>query len=87
MKIENIRQNVTELAYAHPETVFYLFFPLIPSNFSRGMYIFAMGLFKKVIIADTFGKAVSFGFNTIETLSSMEALLVSLSYTGIFCCS
>jgi alginate O-acetyltransferase complex protein AlgI len=51
------------------------------------MYIFAMGLFKKVIIADTFGKAVSFGFNTIETLSSMEALLVSLSYTGIFCCS
>ncbi len=54
---------------------------IIPSNFSRGMYIFAMGLFKKVIIADTFGKAVSFGFNTIETLSSMEALLVSLSYT------
>ncbi len=27
MVLENIRQNVTELAYAHPETVFYLFFP------------------------------------------------------------
>lgn len=45
------------------------------------MYIFALGLFKKVIIADTFGKAVSWGFGTIETLSSMEALLVSFFYT------
>lgn len=53
----------------------------IPQNFSRGMYIFAMGLFKKVIIADTFGKAVTFGYDTISTLSSMEALIVSLSYT------
>lgn len=54
---------------------------LVPQNFSKGMYIFALGLFKKVIIADTFGKAVTFGFGTIETLSSMEALIVSLSYT------
>lgn len=54
---------------------------VIPQNFSKGMYVFALGLFKKVIIADTFGKAVSFGFHTIETLSSMEALIVSLSYT------
>ncbi len=54
---------------------------MIPGNFSKGMYIFALGLFKKVIIADTFGKAVSWGFGTIETLSSMEALLVSFFYT------
>lgn len=54
---------------------------MIPENFSRGIYIFALGIFKKVIIADTFGKAVTYGFGTIETLSSMEALLVSLSYT------
>lgn len=54
---------------------------MIPENFSKGMYIFALGLFKKVIIADTFGEAVSFGFGTVETLSSMEALLVSFSYT------
>ena len=26
---------------------------MIPGNFSKGMYIFALGLFKKVIIADT----------------------------------
>lgn len=53
----------------------------IAENFSKGMYIFALGLFKKVVIADTFGKAVSFGFGNIDTLSSMEALIVSLSYT------
>lgn len=50
-------------------------------NFSKGMYIFAYGLFKKVIIADTFAKAVNFGFETIQTLSSMEALIISFSYT------
>ena len=54
---------------------------IIPENFSKGMYIFALGLFKKVIIADTFGKAVTYGYGTIETLSSLEALIVSLSYT------
>ena len=53
----------------------------IPHNFSKGMYIFALGLFKKVIIADTFGKAVSYGFSSIDTISSLEALIVSLSYT------
>lgn len=50
-------------------------------NFAKGMYVFALGLFKKVIIADTFGKAVTFGFGTIGTLSSAEALIVSFSYT------
>ena len=54
---------------------------MILQNFSRGMYIFALGLFKKVIIADMFGRAVNYGFGTIETLSSMELLLVSFSYT------
>lgn len=54
---------------------------LIPQNFAKGMYLFALGLFKKVIIADTFGKAVALGFGDIEALSSMEAWIVSLSYT------
>lgn len=53
----------------------------IPENFSKGMYIFATGLFKKVIIADTFGSAVTYGFGTIPSLSSLEALLVSFFYT------
>ena len=54
---------------------------LIPPNFSKGMYLFALGLFKKVLIADTFGKAVALGFGDIGALSSMEAWIVSLSYT------
>lgn len=54
---------------------------IIPQNFSKGMYTFAVGLFKKVLIADTFARAVSFGFAAVESLSSMEALLVSFSYT------
>lgn len=52
-----------------------------PQNFAKGLYIFALGLFKKVIIADTFAAAVNFGFDTIETLSSLEAVIVSVSYT------
>lgn len=54
---------------------------VVVENFSKGIYIFAIGLFKKVIIADRFGKAVTYGFGNIEILSSMEALVVSLSYT------
>ncbi|MCX4325940.1 MAG: MBOAT family protein [Lachnospiraceae bacterium] len=53
----------------------------IPKNFSKGIYIFSAGLFKKIIIADIFGVAVTYGYGTIFTLSSLEALLVSLFYT------
>lgn len=51
------------------------------NNLSKGLFVFAIGLFKKVLIADTFGKAVSWGFGTVVDLSSLEALIVSLSYT------
>ncbi len=50
-------------------------------NLSRGLYIFARGLFKKVLIADTFGLAVSAGYEVVPYLSSMEAVLVSVAYT------
>lgn len=50
-------------------------------NFARGMYIFAIGLFKKVLMADTFSKAVSLGYSNVENLTSLEALIVSFSYT------
>ncbi len=53
----------------------------IPQNFSKGMYIFALGLFKKIILADTLGTAVTYGFGTIDTPGSLEALIVSVSYT------
>ena len=50
-------------------------------NFAKGLYIFAQGLFKKVLIADTFAKAVTLGFGMVDSLSSMEAILVSFAYT------
>lgn len=51
------------------------------TNMARGIYIFALGLAKKVLIADTFSRAVTWGFGTVSTLSSMEAIIVSVSYT------
>ena len=49
--------------------------------FANGLYIFAFGLFKKVILADTFGNAVNYGWSVWNELSSLELLLVSLCYT------
>lgn len=50
-------------------------------NFACGIYVFSVGIFKKVIIADTFGKAVNWGYGTIDTLTTLETLIVILSYT------
>lgn len=50
-------------------------------NLAQGLYRFAIGLFKKVIVADTFSRAVVWGFADIRSLSSMEAIIVSLCYT------
>lgn len=51
------------------------------ASFSNGIYSFAVGLFKKVLIADTFGRAVSWGWSNIEVLTSLEIVIVMLSYT------
>ena len=51
------------------------------SNLAIGIRAFSIGLFKKVIIADNFGKIVSFGYGNIPTLNSLEAVLTILAYT------
>lgn len=50
-------------------------------NISLGIFIFSMGLFKKVIIADTFAIWATTGFDVATSLNLFEAWATSLSYT------
>ena len=50
-------------------------------NFAPGLYAFALGLFKKVIVADTFGIAVEAGFADALSLNTVEAWFVAIGYT------
>jgi len=51
------------------------------NNIALGLFIFSIGLFKKVVIADTFAVWVGAGFDTASTLNLYEAWATSLSYT------
>ena len=50
-------------------------------HISKGLYIFAIGLFKKIVLADGFSLWVANGFDKNVTLSLIPAWCVSLSYT------
>jgi D-alanyl-lipoteichoic acid acyltransferase DltB (MBOAT superfamily) len=50
-------------------------------NFNRGIYLFTLGLAKKVLIADTLGKVVSAGYAELGSLSSFSTVLVIISYS------
>ncbi len=50
-------------------------------NIALGFFIFSMGLFKKVVIADNFAKWANTGFDVATTLNFFEAWATSLSYT------
>lgn len=47
----------------------------------RGILLFVMGCFKKVIIADTLGKAVDYGFADLHSMHTGEAIVILISYT------
>lgn len=50
-------------------------------NMTRGIYLFTLGLAKKVLLADTFGKVVDYGYMVPNTLNSATAIITILSYT------
>jgi len=50
-------------------------------NIALGLFVFSVGLFKKVVIADTFAIWVNAGFDKAESLNIIEAWATSLSYT------
>lgn len=50
-------------------------------NIALGLFIFSIGLFKKVVIADSFAVWANAGFDTATTLNLFEAWATSLSYT------
>jgi D-alanyl-lipoteichoic acid acyltransferase DltB (MBOAT superfamily) len=50
-------------------------------NIAKGLFIFSIGLFKKVIIADIFSRWATQGFDIATTLNLTQAWITSLSYT------
>lgn len=51
------------------------------NNLGKGLYLFAMGLAKKVLIADTFAKLVTIGFDDVGALHTVSALGIMLCYS------
>ncbi|WP_313569897.1 MBOAT family O-acyltransferase [Comamonas terrigena] len=51
------------------------------SNILRGLFIFSIGLFKKVVIADSFAVWATAGFDGGQPLGFFDAWATSLSYT------
>lgn len=50
-------------------------------NIARGLTLVSYGLAKKVLLADTLGKAVSAAWTDVSSLSTSTALVAMLSYT------
>lgn len=50
-------------------------------NLTKGITMFTLGLFKKVLIADILGKMVAWGFDHADIATSMDLILVMLAYT------
>lgn len=51
------------------------------ANFTIGMTVFVLGLFKKTVLADPLGGAVTAGFAFPETLSFFDAWWVAIKYS------
>ncbi|GEL78649.1 MBOAT family O-acyltransferase [Tenuibacillus multivorans] len=54
---------------------------LNPENIAKGLFIFSIGLFKKVGIADTFAVWANQGFSSAASLTFFDGWVTSLAYT------
>jgi alginate O-acetyltransferase complex protein AlgI len=50
-------------------------------NFTAGCFLFAIGLFKKVVVADSFAGWANYGFDQAPSLNVVEAWITSYSYS------
>lgn len=50
-------------------------------NIARGIFLFNMGLAKKIIVADTFGKIVNNGYANSSLLNTAEGWITSIAYS------
>jgi len=48
---------------------------------SRGLVLFILGLSKKVLVADTFGKAVDAGYASMANMGGLDCFLIMIWYT------
>lgn len=51
------------------------------SNIAEGLWLFSIGLAKKVLVADVLSKAVAYGWNNFAGASSLELLISTFCYT------
>lgn len=50
-------------------------------NMASGLKLFSFGLFKKLVLADTFTRGVTWGFGNIEAATAADMILTMLFYT------
>lgn len=55
--------------------------PFCAASFSRGIYLFVLGLAKKVLLADTFALMANYGFAQTFSLDSVSTIVVILAYS------
>ena len=51
------------------------------ASFSRGIYLFVLGLAKKVLLADTFALMANYGFAQTYSLDTVSTIVTVLAYT------
>jgi len=50
-------------------------------NLAKGLFMFSIGLSKKILLADVFGSVVNYGYVASERLNTISAWIIILSYT------